>query len=178
MTEWLGCRFEVEGDPKGQPRPRAFARNGVARVYDPGTAEGWKGAIALAARPHRPPVPFGEALRLTADFRFHRPRRLDSRKNAGRHFIHVSKPDLDNALKAVMDCLCELRFFRDDAQIAEIYAAKSYATTGGNVGAIIGLEPCSLIRIGGVEYEVRPVTVQDAADLICGPGARIEGIEP
>ena len=32
--------FTVLGDPKGQPRPKAFSRGGHAAVYDPGTAEG------------------------------------------------------------------------------------------------------------------------------------------
>ena len=38
----------VHGEPKAQPRAKAFARNGRAGIYDPGTAEGWKGAIAAA----------------------------------------------------------------------------------------------------------------------------------
>ena len=41
----------VFGDPKGQPRPRAFARGGKARVYDPHTAEGWKSQVAAAIAP-------------------------------------------------------------------------------------------------------------------------------
>jgi len=32
----------ARGAPKGQPRPRAFSREGKASVYDPGTAEGLK----------------------------------------------------------------------------------------------------------------------------------------
>jgi len=47
--------FFVPGEPKGQPRPRAFARKMgdkfVARVFDAATAEGWKGAIAAVAQP-------------------------------------------------------------------------------------------------------------------------------
>src|SRR4029077_12784124 len=48
-------RFVVIGDPKGQPRPRAFAKKigintYVARVYDAASAEAWKSAIALSAR--------------------------------------------------------------------------------------------------------------------------------
>lgn len=43
--------FFIHGDPKPQPRPRAFARRMgakfVARVYDAGTAEGWKSQIAM-----------------------------------------------------------------------------------------------------------------------------------
>ena len=50
--------FSVDGEPKAQPRPKAFARNfgnkWQARVYDPGTAEGWKSLIAIAVKPHLP----------------------------------------------------------------------------------------------------------------------------
>lgn len=54
-------QFRVYGVPKGQPRPKAFARNfggkWQARVYDPGTAESFKSAIAAAAQNCRPKVP-------------------------------------------------------------------------------------------------------------------------
>ena len=49
--------FAVQGVPKGQPRPRAFAFKGKARVFDPGTAEEWESRIAEAARPHLPREP-------------------------------------------------------------------------------------------------------------------------
>jgi len=39
MTEW------VIGIPKAQPRARAFAVGGRARMYNPGTAEAWKADI-------------------------------------------------------------------------------------------------------------------------------------
>jgi hypothetical protein len=45
----------VHGEPKGQPRPRAFARGGMVRMYDPATAEGWKSAIADEWRRSAPP---------------------------------------------------------------------------------------------------------------------------
>jgi Holliday junction resolvase RusA-like endonuclease len=53
--------FNVDGLPKGQPRPRAFARKVgdrvVARVHDSGSAEGWKSDVARASMPHRPAAP-------------------------------------------------------------------------------------------------------------------------
>lgn len=60
--------FRVFGTPKAQPRPRAFAKQlggkAVARVYDAGTAEGWKGSIALAARQYVPDEPLIGPLRV------------------------------------------------------------------------------------------------------------------
>ena len=64
--------FFAAGLPKGQPRPRAFSRGGHARVYDPGTAEGWKASVALAARDELPPAPLEGAL--SVSLRFYMPR--------------------------------------------------------------------------------------------------------
>ena len=40
----------VPGEPVGQPRHRCTCVGGKARAYDPGTADGWKGAVELSAR--------------------------------------------------------------------------------------------------------------------------------
>ena len=55
--EFAPITVRVYGEPKGQPRPRAFAKpigggKFSARVYDAGTAEGWKSQIAQAFRQH------------------------------------------------------------------------------------------------------------------------------
>jgi hypothetical protein len=64
--------FRVDGLPKGQPRPRAFARKMgdrfVARVFDAGTAEAWKSEIALAARPSLPPAPLAVPIEMRVEF--------------------------------------------------------------------------------------------------------------
>src|SRR5688572_29383617 len=89
--------FEALGDPKGQPRPRAFAFNGHARIYDAGTAEGWKSQIALAARPYIPFTPLKGPLRLNVIFRFRRPQShfKASGQLVGKHsgVDHIQKPD-------------------------------------------------------------------------------------
>lgn len=133
--------FFVPGEPKAQPRPRAFARRMgdkfVARVYDAGTAEGWKSAIALAARGHIPASPMLGPIRLTLDFAFARPR---SHYGTGRNAAvlkptappdHIGKPDLDNLEKAVMDCLTTLGFWGDDSQVWSKMTSKSYSREPG-----------------------------------------------
>lgn len=124
--------FRVSGIPKGQPRPRAFAFKGKARVYDPGTAEGWKSAIAEAARPHLPESPLLGPLRLRLDFAFPRPKshfmkRGTLRTDAPSRF--TSKPDADNCAKAVMDCLTTLRLWGDDAQVSLLIVGKFYESS-------------------------------------------------
>jgi Holliday junction resolvase RusA-like endonuclease len=125
--------IEAHGAPKGQPRPRAFSRGGHAHVFDPATAEGWKGQIALAARPLIPPAPVTTPVKVSIFFRFARPK-----NHFGMHKgipylradapdLHTSKPDLDNLEKAVLDTLTELHFWTDDALVSDLSSCKRYA---------------------------------------------------
>ncbi len=125
-------QFTVHGDPKPQPRPRAFSRNGTARVYDPHTAEGWKSAIADAAQPHCPREPWRGPVRVWLLFTFKRPK---THYRQGKHadllrddspYWHTKKPDADNLAKAVLDTLTMLGFWKDDSQVAMLAVDKCY----------------------------------------------------
>ena len=130
MTDTI--QFFVEGDPKPQPRPRAFSINGTARVYDPHTAEGWKSAIADAARPHCPPEPWRGPIQVVMRFGLKRPQaHFRQGKMAGtlRHDVpmwHTKKPDSDNLAKAVLDAMTLLGFWRDDSQVCILNVSKVY----------------------------------------------------
>lgn len=145
--------FEVQGDPKGQPRPRAFARkfaNGavMARVYDPGTAEGWKAQIALAAKEHVPFPPLTGPVRLDIEFRFKRPKShfLKTGLRSDAPFFHIGKPDRDNLEKAVMDALTTLGMWKDDGQVCVGEVKKIY---DGCVEMINERgETCGLVMMG------------------------------
>ena len=121
--------FFVVGSPKGQPRPRAFARGGKARVYDPGTAEGWKGQVALAAKDHLPAIPIDEPVAIHLGFQLPRPRwhlgKGGLKPDAPCH--HLSKPDIDNLAKAVIDTLVGIGFLRDDCVVHLLAITKRYA---------------------------------------------------
>jgi crossover junction endodeoxyribonuclease RusA len=125
-------QFTAFGDPKGQPRPRAFHRGGMTRVYDPGTAEGWKGQIAVAARPHKPKTPIEGPINVLLFFIFPRPKSHSTKKGLrdSAPDFHTSKPDADNLAKAVLDCLTQLGFWKDDAQVCELQIHKRYGTNG------------------------------------------------
>ena len=133
----------VVGDPKGQPRPRAFARNGKARVYDPGTAEHWKSQIARRFEWRGPGLREYElgALAVVLQFRFARPKshlRKDGTLKPDAILVqHVSKPDADNLAKAVLDALTTVGVWRDDAQVAELVIVKRYANPGDQPGCQI-----------------------------------------
>lgn len=129
--------FFVEGDPKGQPRARACIRGNRAGVYDPGTADGWKMAVAevwrnVVTAEDRPAVPpFDTAVRLSLAFYFRRPKghfRANGalKESAPRH--HTGKPDLDNLAKAVMDVLTRLGAWADDALVSTLLIRREWAT--------------------------------------------------
>lgn len=140
--------FHVQGDPKGQPRPRAFARRMgdkfVARVFDAGTAEEWKSLVAVAAKPHIPAAPFTGPVQMRAGFVFRRPKghyrtNGELKATAPRH--HTGKPDIDNLLKAVMDALTQLGgFWHDDQQVALVTSWKDYGPTGGALIEVKSME--------------------------------------
>ena len=130
-------RFSVAGTPKPQPRPRAFARDGRVRVYDPHTAEGWKSAIADAARQHCPQEPWRGAVAMSLRFEFTRPK---GHYRTGRHAgelrdsapeWHLHKPDCDNLAKAVLDAMTLFGFWRDDCQVVSLDVTKCYYPTAG-----------------------------------------------
>jgi Holliday junction resolvase RusA-like endonuclease len=135
--------FFAEGVPKGQPRPRAFAMNGKARVYDPGTAEGWKSAVAVAARPFLS-TRFTEPVSIAIVFVLPRPKkhfftgkkadllRPDAPLYDGR------KPDLDNYEKAVWDSLVIIGLLADDCLIVKSDSTKIFSPDG-RTGAFIAL---------------------------------------
>lgn len=132
----------VDGVPKGQPRPRAFAFHGKARVYDPGTAEGWKSSVAFAAKPFLPASPIDCPVRLWIQFNMPRPKshlRKDGSLKPSAPLNFTAKPDADNLAKAVMDALTTIGFWKDDAQITTLTAVKSYAI--GKPGASIQIQP-------------------------------------
>jgi Holliday junction resolvase RusA-like endonuclease len=137
MSWDLFVAFDVLGIPKAQPRAKAFARGGHAAVYNPATAEGWKGCIALAAREHLPRVPLDCPIRLGLTVFFPRPKYMLARKYPGGAILHTAKPDSDNTKKAVMDALTQIGMWRDDALVCSWFGDKYYAARGQASGALI-----------------------------------------
>jgi len=132
--------FFAAGIPKGQPRPRAFSRGGHARVFDPGTAEGWKACVAVAAQPHRSRFVDAGPLWVSLSFTFPRPKSHSTKKGLRPDApeFHTAKPDADNLAKAVLDALTQINVWSDDAVIASLEVAKRY---GDRPGVFVAIEP-------------------------------------
>src|SRR5215472_1636773 len=122
-------KFFAPGIPKGQPRPRAFARGKMVRVDDPGTAEAWKAMVAMAAKDHIPDTPLRGPVCVNLTFYFPRPKSHYSKKGGLKENApgwHTSRPDKDNCEKAVLDALTTVRFWEDDSQICDGCTIKVY----------------------------------------------------
>lgn len=121
--------IRVNGEPKGQPRPRAFVRAGRAAVYDAGTSEGWKSEIAMACKELEGAlIDCPVAVALT----FFMPRPKSHFRTSGAiklsapQYWCTSKPDADNLAKAVLDAMTAIRVWIDDDQVAELVIRKYY----------------------------------------------------
>ncbi len=134
--------FHVHGEPTGQPRQRHHIRKigetFVAKSYDPGTAQPWKDCIAREVRAAgllglMLDCPIG----LEALFIFKRPKsHFRTGKNAallreGIVYWHISKPDMDNIVKAAKDALTDLGVWRDDSLVCRETLEKHYAIGAG-----------------------------------------------
>lgn len=125
--------FRVDGEPKAQPRPRAYAFHGHARMYDAGTSNGWKKLVSYAAKPYCHKTPLLGPLRVNLHFWFSRPKSHYG-KSKGKPYIKESaprsmtnKPDVDNLAKAVMDALTDVGMWGDDSQIIITEISKEWA---------------------------------------------------
>ena len=172
--------FRVDGTPKAQPRPRAFARKFgdgtvAARVYDSGTAEGWKSLIAAAVLPLRPAAPLDGPIRLDADFYFPRPKYMAGRKVPDGEIPHTARPDRDNLEKALLDCLTTVGVFVDDCQVCAGEVRKFYASKADRPGAVIAIQQFNPTRghnPGDAASPGHTTTAPAAAEADVEEGAR------
>jgi Holliday junction resolvase RusA-like endonuclease len=113
----------------------------VARVYEAGTAEEWKSMIAIAAKQLRPPAPITGPVAMTLRFYFPRPKGHYGAKGLrpAAPLTMITKPDLDNLEKAVMDCLTRVGFWRDDSQVNSKMSSKAYADFPRPAGMVVSI---------------------------------------
>ena len=142
----------IYGDPKGQPRARAFARKmgakHVARMYDSDVADAWKRAVDLGIEREHNAKPFAldavGAFDVKLSFFFRRPK---SHYGKGGHVkasapvCHVSRPDADNLAKLVLDRITRGGWiWRDDSQVARLKVEKYWAITDARIGVYLSVK--------------------------------------
>lgn len=140
----------IAGDPKGQPRARAFARKMgskfVARMYDSDTADGWKAQVrcaVLAEANAQASRAIEGPFEVVLVFNFERPKSHFLTSGAlgkGRVREHLQKPDADNLAKLVLDVITKLqRCWIDDDQVVLLVVEKRWAPVDYRAGCQLGV---------------------------------------
>ena len=115
----------IPGEPIAQPRAKVSTKNGFARAYTERDhpIHAYKQAIRLAYVNAG-----GEALEGPVEIRvacwFKRPT-SHSKKRREHREPKISKPDLDNLAKAILDALNEIAY-NDDGQVCRLTVEKWY----------------------------------------------------
>ena len=141
----------IPGIPQAQRRPR-FARRGkfVVTYSDQATEAG---KFLLEARRQAQGVFLDGPLELKATFVMPRPKgHYGTGKNSGllkasAPEYHTKKPDLDNLIKFIKDCL-NSEIYHDDSAIVWIRASKIYVTENWYLD-----KPCTLISLTQLEEQ-------------------------
>ena len=138
--------FTVYGVPQPKGNLRAFIKRGMkfpivtdsnrnARSWSQLVAEGANRAIGELADNDRARL-FESAIRLSVAFYLPRPKKYQKR---GVPVAHLTAPDIDKLLRAVLDALTKVAW-GDDSQVVELLTTKAYADVDAPPHAAIRVE--------------------------------------
>lgn len=123
-------KFIIEGEPVAQGRPRATARNGHVRMYDPAKSRQYKDLVRSVAQRHvsepldRPVVLIINVYRSIPKSFSKKARNLA----AEGQIRPITKPDIDNYIKGILDGLNGVVWV-DDNRIISLTVNKFYSDT-------------------------------------------------
>jgi Holliday junction resolvase RusA-like endonuclease len=125
----MGIEFTVLGNPHALKRHRMFRHRNQLIAVDPSKAD--KNVFEVISRQHAPQKPFDCPLRVDMQFFFSRPKNhygtgknSQVLKSTAPNF-HISRPDIDNCQKFVLDALNGV-FWADDSIVCESTIRKMY----------------------------------------------------
>ncbi len=123
--------FFIPGIPKPKGRARsARLKTGKTIHYTPEQTETWENILYSRSLAYKPDKPLDCPLSVYLHFWLPRP------KNPKNKLHPVTRPDLDNLAKSVIDALNGV-FWVDDSRIVLKGLRKAYATEGGPGVAVI-----------------------------------------
>lgn len=128
--------FSVPGVPIAQPRVKATAIGGHARVYTPKTADAYKAAVAIAFKTACGGNPPDGPVLVAIEFVMPRPKGMVWKKREMPSLWHTKKPDIDNLAKAVIDSLLGLAWV-DDSQVCSVILVKRVASGSESPATVI-----------------------------------------
>lgn len=125
--------FTVHVIPVAKGRPRIGRVAGRPMAFTPAKTRQAEADFIALADPHAPPAPLQGPIDIRLVFVLpipqSRPAWWKMAAAAGRVYP-AKKPDLDNLVKLVLDSFNRSgRWWRDDAQVVEVQAGKSYGDT-------------------------------------------------
>ncbi len=127
----MRVELEIPGVPVAKKRPRFSTRGKFPVAYNDQRREesAWRACASSAlarAKVTMLPIPAGVPVDLKIDFHMPVPKSM-SRKKQERSLgsPHTKKPDADNLVKFVKDCLNGIAW-HDDSQVWQVFARKIY----------------------------------------------------
>lgn len=116
----MKIEFIVPGVPVAQPRARAVAWGGKARVYEPKShpIAAFKATVRLAFQQAYKGPPLTGPLKCTMIFAMPRPKALIWKTRDMPRELHTKKPDVSNLIKGIEDALNGIAYV-DDSQICQ-----------------------------------------------------------
>jgi Holliday junction resolvase RusA-like endonuclease len=137
--------FFVDGIPIPKGRPRATARGAYTIMYTPPETKEYEAHVAKTASKHIPKTGMimGPII-ISLTFYLKPPKKYTKKMGTP----HVTRPDVDNLSKAILDGL-ESVLYKNDAQVTTLYAHKCYGDkprVGVSISELVEL-------IGGKENE-------------------------
>ena len=131
----MKLRLRIPGNPVAKARPKFFRRGDHVGTYKPKAQEEAENQFVFYAKKQlriqgaASPIPAGAAVRLKCWFFMPIPKSATKKFRElcrAESIPHTKKPDLDNLVKFVKDCL-NGHAWHDDSQVVEIAGRKFYA---------------------------------------------------
>lgn len=91
----------------------------TGKVYKAAEVKAARQKLEAHLAEHRPEHPFTGPIYLQVGWLFYNPEKKDQEWN-------ISRPDLDNLEKGLLDCMTRLGFWKDDSQICQKYTEKKW----------------------------------------------------
>lgn len=110
---------------------RMMIRNGKPMFFKNKDAKQAQESLIALCQPFAPSQPIEDPVALLVEFTF--PWRASEpkwRRQLGR-VAHDKRPDCDNLVKMLGDVLTQLKFYRDDAQVAQLTVTKAWGYRPG-----------------------------------------------
>ena len=123
-------QFTVYGNPQALKRHRTVKAGKFMQQYDPSATD--KQDFLAKVMEHRPEKPLAKPLQVIMSFSFSRPKsHYGTGKNSGKlkanaPVTHISRPDVDNLAKFVLDALNGV-YWKDDSVICSMTIDKTYS---------------------------------------------------